>query len=127
MSEKNTSKNHRFVTAEAVRAGHPDKFCDQLADRLLDECLSVDPNTRAAIEVMAADGKVLGASELLRLSKNRAEIDRELSVKPIQEMVPEDIESLRYCAKRGHVAAMRLLGLALLDGSAAIASGVQGM
>ena len=34
MSEKNTNRNHRFVTAEAVRAGHPDKFCDQLADRL---------------------------------------------------------------------------------------------
>lgn len=39
-----------------------------------------------------ADGKVLGATELLRLSRNRAEIDRELSVKPIQDMVPEDIE-----------------------------------
>ena len=59
MSEKNTSRNHRFVTAEAVRAGHPDEFCDQLADRLLDECLRADLNTRAAIEVMAADGKVL--------------------------------------------------------------------
>ena len=64
MSEKNTSRNHRFVTAEAVRAGHPDKFCDQLADRLLDEHLNGDPNTRAAIEVMAADGKVLVAGEI---------------------------------------------------------------
>ena len=61
MSEKNTNGNCRLVTAEAVRAGHPDKFCDQLADRLLDEHLKGDPNTRAAIEVMAADGKVLVA------------------------------------------------------------------
>ena len=61
------------------------------------------------------------------MSRNRAEIDQELSVKPIQDMVPEDIESLRHCAKKGHTTAMRLLGLALLDGSAAIASGVQGM
>ena len=64
MSEKNTNRNHRFVTAEAVRAGHPDKFCDQLADRLLDECLRVDPNTRAAIEVMATDAKILVAGEV---------------------------------------------------------------
>ena len=64
MSEKNTNRNHRFVTAEAVRAGHPDKFCDQLADRLLDEHLKGDPNTRAAIEVMAADGKLLVAGEV---------------------------------------------------------------
>ena len=50
MSEKNTNRNCRFVTAEVVRAGHPDKFCDQLADRLLDEHLKGDPDTRAAIE-----------------------------------------------------------------------------
>ena len=64
MSERNTIRNCRFVTAEAVRAGHPDKFCDQLADRLLDEHLKGDPNTRAAIEVMAADGKILVAGEV---------------------------------------------------------------
>ena len=64
MSEKNTNRNCRLVTAEAVRAGHPDKFCDQLADRLLDEHLKGDPNTRAAIEVMAADGKLLVAGEV---------------------------------------------------------------
>ena len=64
MSEKNANRNCRLVTAEAVRAGHPDKFCDQLADRLLDEHLKGDPNTRAAIEVMAADGKILVAGEV---------------------------------------------------------------
>ena len=64
MSEKNRNENCRLVTAEAVRAGHPDKFCDQLADRLLDEHLKGDPNTRAAIEVMAADGKLLVAGEV---------------------------------------------------------------
>ena len=76
MSEKNTNRNHRFVTAEAVRAGHPDKFCDQLADRLLDEHLKGDPNTRAAIEVMAADGKVLVAGEIT--SKASVDVERML-------------------------------------------------
>ena len=54
----------RLVTAEAVRAGHPDKFCDQLADRLLDEYLKGDPNTRAAIEVMTTDRKLLVVGEV---------------------------------------------------------------
>ena len=79
MSEKNTNRNHRFVTAEAVRAGHPDKFCDQLADWLLDECLRADPNTRAAIEVMAADGKVLVAGEIT----TEASVDVERTLKQL--------------------------------------------
>ena len=76
MSEKNTNGNCRLVTAEAVREGHPDKFCDQLADRLLDEHLKGDPNTRAAIEVMAADGKVLVAGEVT--SKASVDVERML-------------------------------------------------
>ena len=62
--DRNTSTKPRLVTAEAVRAGHPDKFCDQFADMLLDEHLKGDPNTRAAIEVMATDGKILVAGEV---------------------------------------------------------------
>jgi F-type H+-transporting ATPase subunit b len=29
-------RNARLVTAEAVRRGHPDKFCDQIAEAILD-------------------------------------------------------------------------------------------
>ena len=76
MSERNTIRNCRLVTAEAVRVGHPDKFCDQLADRLLDEHLKGDPNTRAAIEVMAADGKILVAGEVT--SKASVDVERVL-------------------------------------------------
>ena len=76
MREKNTNRNCRFVTAEAVRAGHPDKFCDQLADRLLDEHLKGDPDTRAAIEVMAAGGKILVAGEVT--SKAGVDVERVL-------------------------------------------------
>ena len=38
--DRNTSTKPRLVTAEAVRAGHPDKFCDQFADMLLGESVS---------------------------------------------------------------------------------------
>ena len=33
-------KTIRLVTAESVRAGHPDKFCDQIADAILDAHLA---------------------------------------------------------------------------------------
>lgn len=79
MSGKTRNRNCRFVTAEAVRAGHPDKFCDQLADRLLDAYLKGDPDTRAAIEVMAADGKILVAGEV----NSRADVDVECVLKQL--------------------------------------------
>lgn len=42
-------KNIRLVTAESVRAGHPDKFCDQVADAILDAHLRRDLNARVAV------------------------------------------------------------------------------
>ena len=51
-------KNIRLVTAESVRAGHPDKFCDQVADAILDAHLRQDPNARVAVEVFATAGKM---------------------------------------------------------------------
>jgi len=64
---------NRLVTAESVRAGHPDKFCDQLADRILDAHLKKDPRARIAVEVMATDGKLLIAGEVT----SNAEVDYE--------------------------------------------------
>lgn len=57
-------ENKHIVTAEAARAGHPDKLCDQIADAILDEHLAQDPNARVAVEVFATDGKVLVAGEV---------------------------------------------------------------
>ena len=54
----------RLVTAEAVRRGHPDKFCDQIADAILDAHLSHDPNARVAVEVMATAGNITVAGEV---------------------------------------------------------------
>ena len=90
MSEKNTNRNCRFVTAEAVRAGHPDKFCDQLADRLLDEHLRGDPDTRAAIEVMAAGGRILVAGEVT----SKASVDVERVLKQLRAEVGYTMDEL---------------------------------
>lgn len=61
----------RLVTAEAVRRGHPDKFCDQIADAILDAHLSYDSNARVAVEVMATAGNINVAGEVT----SRAEVN----------------------------------------------------
>ena len=64
-------KNIRLVTAESVRAGHPDKFCDQMADAILDAHLRQDPNARVAVEVFATAGKIIVGGEIT----SKAEVD----------------------------------------------------
>ena len=51
------NKQTRLVTVEAVRRGHPDKFCDQVADAILDAHLSYDPNARVAVEAKRPCGR----------------------------------------------------------------------
>ena len=57
-------KTTRLETAEAVRRGHPDKLCDQIADAILDTHLSYDPKARVAVEVMATAGSINIAGEI---------------------------------------------------------------
>ncbi len=47
-----------LFTSESVTEGHPDKVCDQIADRILDELLRQDPLSRCACEVTAEPGAV---------------------------------------------------------------------
>lgn len=61
----------RLVTAEAVRAGHPDKFCDRIADAILDAHLEKDPQARVAVEVLVSQDKVLIAGEVT----SKADVD----------------------------------------------------
>ena len=67
-------KNIRLVTAESVRAGHPDKFCDQVADAILDAHLRQDLNARVAVEVFATAGKMIIGGEVT--SKTAVDCDR---------------------------------------------------
>ena len=57
-------KTIRLVTAESVRAGHPDKFCDQIADAILDAHLAHYPAARVAVEVFATEGKMIIGGEI---------------------------------------------------------------
>ncbi|HET9497591.1 MAG TPA: methionine adenosyltransferase [Candidatus Limnocylindria bacterium] len=56
--------NRTLFTSESVTEGHPDKLCDQIADAILDDVLSNDPDARCAIEVAATTGLVLVLGEM---------------------------------------------------------------
>lgn len=47
-----------YFTSESVTCGHPDKVCDQIADRILDSLLEQDPRSRVACEVTCATNSV---------------------------------------------------------------------
>jgi S-adenosylmethionine synthetase len=53
-----------FFTSESVTEGHPDKFCDQLSDAVLDECLKHDPMSRVACETYVTMGMVIVGGEV---------------------------------------------------------------
>ena len=54
----------RLFTSESVTEGHPDKICDQISDSILDALLTVDPNSRVAVETLVTTGIVHVAGEV---------------------------------------------------------------
>lgn len=58
-----------LFTSESVSEGHPDKVCDQIADAILDYCLSVDPYSRVACEVFVSTNYVLIGGEITSKAK----------------------------------------------------------
>lgn len=63
----------RLFTSESITEGHPDKVCDGIADRILDELLRVDKNARSACEVCATTDFVLIMGEITASSSVDAE------------------------------------------------------
>ena len=57
-------RDNCILTAESVTEGHPDKLCDTIADAILDACLTGDPDSRVAGEVLATAGKITVAGEI---------------------------------------------------------------
>ncbi len=53
-----------LFTSESVSMGHPDKICDQIADRILDAYLSLDHDSHVAVEVMATNNQVYVSGEV---------------------------------------------------------------
>lgn len=55
----------RFLfTSESVTEGHPDKLCDYISDKILDEYLKQDENSRVAVETFASKDKIVISGEV---------------------------------------------------------------
>jgi len=54
----------KFLTAESVAPGHPDKICDAIADAVLDAVLKDDKYARVACEVFVSKGYVIVGGEI---------------------------------------------------------------
>lgn len=72
-----------LFTSESVGEGHPDKVCDQIADAILDACLTQDPLSKVAIEAAARPGLIF----VFGVLDTQAQID----VDAIVRMVLKDI------------------------------------
>ncbi len=58
-------KNMKVLfTSESVSEGHPDKVCDKIADSILDDLISKNPEARSAVEVLATKEKIVIAGEV---------------------------------------------------------------
>jgi len=75
-------------TSECAFEGHPDKLADQIADAILDECLSQDADSKVAIEVCVHKGMVMLLGEV----SSQARIKYE-------EIVRETCKSVGYTSR----------------------------
>lgn len=75
----------KLFTSESVTEGHPDKICDQISDKILDEIIKNDPEARVACETTCTTGLVLVMGEITTNSY----VD-------IQKIVRETVCSIGY-------------------------------
>ena len=69
------SRNY-FFTSESVSEGHPDKICDRISDTILDAYLSLDKNSRVAVETLVTTNLVVISGEISSSKKiSNSEID----------------------------------------------------
>ena len=52
-------KGKYLFTSESITEGHPDKLCDQISDAVLDALITVDPDSRVAVETLTTNAWLL--------------------------------------------------------------------
>lgn len=88
-------------TAEHVSAGHPDKFCDQVADRILDEVLTLTAKeegarlrqVRTAVECLAKDHLLIVTGEMKMRPAVKAGLDVEALAREVWDRIGYDTNS----------------------------------
>lgn len=58
-----------LFASEAVNEGHPDKIADQISDAIVDECISLDPDSKVACETITKTGMVMIIGEITTRAK----------------------------------------------------------
>lgn len=79
----------KFITAESVTAGHPDKLADYIADCILDECMAQDRESRVACEVMLSHEVLMIAGEITTNAKVDYQAVAEKAIKQIGYEPPD--------------------------------------
>lgn len=74
-----------YFTSESVTEGHPDKLCDTISDKILDECLKQDKNSRVAVETFASSNTITIAGQIT----TKAEVN-------VEEIARETIKEIGY-------------------------------
>lgn len=95
----------RLRTTECVSKGHPDKISDQISDKLLDEMLMRDPDSRVAIETMVKDNLVILGGEV----KTNASLEYEEIVKKVVKDIGYDDPSHGFYYQ--HLTVLNFIGL----------------
>ena len=54
----------KLITSESVTSGHPDKLCEYVSDKILDEIMSKDKSARVAVETLATKGTLFICGEI---------------------------------------------------------------
>lgn len=75
-----------IFTSECVSIGHPDRLCDTVANRILDECLKQDPQAHVGLEML--------------VTKNHMTLSGEVSLKGdvpnYEKIARETVEAIGY-------------------------------
>ncbi len=76
---------YHYFSSESVSEGHPDKVADQISDKILDNFLALDPNSKVACEVLVTTNTVIVSAEI----KSTAEIN-------FDDLIREKIKDIGY-------------------------------
>ena len=68
-----------YYASESVTEGHPDKICDKVSDKILDTALSIDKNSKMAVEATIKDDLIFIYGE----ANTKANLDYERIAKEV--------------------------------------------